>query len=236
MNSATETTVLLARHGETNLNAVGEKIQGGDSNGPQNQLNEKGKEQAKKLGMMLAQKFSNIPAFYSSDLDRAYDTACIVKDCYPDSQSEVVKIPNFKEMRHASHENTPRKLWNKYAAAYFKVQEEKALAEKTVLDRDFKWKTTPFTGEETVQELFNRMNEGMLQVANENPGKTVFVCSHGAATSTLRIGCTTPREDILKHYIEISAIANCAIAVFKVDPKAIDSEDRLKFVEVINLE
>lgn len=69
------TTVLLARHGETDLNRD-HVIQGG---GVDAEINALGRQQAALLGAELARRF-DITAMYSSTLRRAKQTASIVGD------------------------------------------------------------------------------------------------------------------------------------------------------------
>src|ERR1044071_3382976 len=65
-----ETILILIRHGQTDWNAEN-RVQG-QANSP---LNELGRLQAKELSEKLVFEHSDISAVYSSDLDRAYDTA-----------------------------------------------------------------------------------------------------------------------------------------------------------------
>ena len=64
-----ETVILLLRHGESEANI--NKIFAGNTDAP---LTERGLNQAKITALYLKDK--NISAVYSSDLSRAYCTAC----------------------------------------------------------------------------------------------------------------------------------------------------------------
>lgn len=64
------TTIFLIRHGQTDWNLAG-KIQG-HADIP---LNEAGKEQAQKVAQYLKKKQASLAALYSSDLQRAHQTA-----------------------------------------------------------------------------------------------------------------------------------------------------------------
>lgn len=230
MVSQVTTTIYVARHGQTDYNAAGGRIQGGESDRAENQLNQTGREQAHQLGKMMASVFPGISAFYSSGLGRANETSRIVKTYFPKVKESVHANSNFDEMRHGPHEAMITRLWDEYAKEFFAIQK----ARTSSPDPKIKWTQTPFTGEETNQQLFDRLYKGMMQVAAENPEKEAFVCSHGAAINTLRIWCTTNTNEELKHYTEIPAIKNCAVAVFACCPQAEQARDRLKLLKIVD--
>jgi broad specificity phosphatase PhoE len=82
------TTLILARHGETDWNRDG--IWQGHGDPP---LNELGRRQAAELADRLADV--EIDALYSSDLRRAYETAEIVGDA---KRLEITAEPDLREM------------------------------------------------------------------------------------------------------------------------------------------
>ena len=227
--SLLDTTILIGRHGLTYLNeSEHRKLPGGD--GPISQLSEQGTAQAHTLGKLLAEKQYKIDAFYSSGLTRASKTAEIVQS-YFHGTSNIIKKPEFSELRHDSHSGVLTDLWDAYAKEYFAVQKKKA---NGLPERDYKWKTTPFQGEETISELFDRLTKGIVQITNEHPGKTIFVCTHGASVKTLILGYTTPPNEELPHYIEAKNILNCAISVFKCTPGA--GKSSIKYEGQLDLE
>ena len=69
------TTILFIRHGQTNVNHM-HKIQGRQNH----LLNDTGRLQAKATGEYLKENDPNWDYIYSSPLDRAYETACIIRD------------------------------------------------------------------------------------------------------------------------------------------------------------
>ncbi len=73
MNAALATRVLLVRHGETDWN-VQTRLQGHTDIA----LNARGREQVRRLGEVLAGE--SLDAVYSSDLQRAFDTARAIAD------------------------------------------------------------------------------------------------------------------------------------------------------------
>jgi broad specificity phosphatase PhoE len=88
------TTIILARHGETDWN-LERRVQG-HADRP---LNERGREQARALGAEL--KGEQIDAVYSSDLIRAHETARIVAGRIG---LEVTVIPDLREKNFGSWE------------------------------------------------------------------------------------------------------------------------------------
>jgi broad specificity phosphatase PhoE len=89
-----ETTILLARHGETDWNR--DRRWQGHSDMP---LNESGRDQARALADELAGE--TIDAVYSSDLVRAHETARIVAER---SGLDVTVVPDLREVNVGSWE------------------------------------------------------------------------------------------------------------------------------------
>lgn len=237
-----ETLVLLARHGKTDYNEKGERIQGGNSDRPENQLNQNGKDEARRLGKMMAEMFPRITSFYSSSLGRAKETAKIVMDEYQTllnlSLQEAKINPCFDEMRHRDHEGTLSAAWDTYARDFYEQLENKARASGVTPDRYFKWKVTPFSGGETCFELLERFNQGITEIAKENIGKTIFVASHGAAITTFTIEYETPPQEVpLRHYRDVGVrqMRNCEVAVFSFKHNA-EGKDEIQFINRLSFE
>ena len=68
--------IYFVRHGQTNVNNL-KKIQGRCDN----LLNDTGRKQAKQTGLFLKNNNITFDLIYSSPLTRAYETACIIKEC-----------------------------------------------------------------------------------------------------------------------------------------------------------
>lgn len=83
------TTLYLIRHGQTDWNLAG-KIQG-QTDIP---LNETGKEQAKKVAQFLKKKQATLAALYSSDLQRAHQTAHAISELFA---LEIILAADLRE-------------------------------------------------------------------------------------------------------------------------------------------
>jgi broad specificity phosphatase PhoE len=99
------TTILLARHGETDWN-LQRRVQG-HSDTP---LNETGRAQARALADELADE--HLDAVYSSDLARAYETALIVADR---KGLPVTTLRELREKHFGTWEGlTDEEVWERY--------------------------------------------------------------------------------------------------------------------------
>lgn len=94
-------TILFIRHGQTNVNHM-HKIQGRQNH----LLNDTGRAQAKKTAQYLKEHDSNWDLIYSSPLDRAYETATIIKETLG-LKSEVIKCDSFIERDFGDAEGEP---------------------------------------------------------------------------------------------------------------------------------
>jgi uncharacterized phosphatase len=102
------TTILLARHGETDWN-VDRRVQG-HSDTP---LNDTGRDQAKALGDELANV--EIDAVYSSDLMRAHETARLVAQ---PRGLDVTAIPDLRERHFGTWEGlTDEEIFSRFPEA-----------------------------------------------------------------------------------------------------------------------
>ncbi|OQS05404.1 hypothetical protein THRCLA_20633 [Thraustotheca clavata] len=94
------TRVYLCRHGETDFNVAG-VLQG---RGVNMNLNKNGQKQA----LQLARSFKDIPldAIYSSQLNRAQETASCIQKAHPDTKTG--SFTDLEEMSFGTLEGTPR--------------------------------------------------------------------------------------------------------------------------------
>jgi broad specificity phosphatase PhoE len=142
------TTILLARHGETDWNR--ERRVQGHADRP---LNETGIAQARALAETLAGE--PIEAVYSSDLERAYETARIV------AESRGLGVTALRELRE-KHFGT----WE-------------GLTDVEVLERFPHAHDGPWGDAETTAELAERVLDALRRIAGRHPGGQVLVVSHG---------------------------------------------------------
>jgi broad specificity phosphatase PhoE len=110
---AQETHLLLIRHGTTKWNEEG-KAQG-QNNIP---LSEKGKEQAVFLSEILARDHAELSAIYSSDLDRAYDTALPTARLF---SLDIERNPMLNERNKENEEETKEQLLPRIKPAFLSI-------------------------------------------------------------------------------------------------------------------
>jgi broad specificity phosphatase PhoE len=156
------TTLLLARHGETDANRE-KRWQGfGDLS-----LNEQGREQAS----ALADELEDVPlgAVYSSDLRRAYETALVV------AERQALPVTALRELREVdvgswtglAHEEVKQR----FPDAYRKMRARSGRG---------------WDGGETYGELAARVLPALRRIAGEHPGDTVLVVTHSGPIRTTR--------------------------------------------------
>ena len=183
------TTIVLARHGETDWNRQG-RFQG-QSDPP---LNELGREQARQLAEQLSgERFA---ALYTSPLRRALETAQVVAARLGLS---VEPIQELQEIDVGSWSGLTRdEVAGRFPAAYRRWLEFVA----------------GWHDGETYDELAERVVPAVLRLANRHPGDRVLVVTHGgpirvlqAHADGLTYGESRRRSAVL---------ANCAVAELAV--------------------
>ncbi len=148
--------VFLVRHGETCWNHA-RRYQGHTDI----DLSEAGINQAKALSQKLARE--EIAAFYSSDLNRAYDTACILAKPHG---ARVTKLPALREINFGAWEGlTRQEIINRYP----KLSQEwwKAPAQ------------TQLPEGENLSEVARRATQALVDIAQKYPEEKVLVAAHG---------------------------------------------------------
>jgi broad specificity phosphatase PhoE len=148
------TEILLARHGETDWNA--QRRWQGHADQP---LNARGRTQARELAARLASV--RLDAVYSSDLQRARDTA----DTVARSQDlEVRTTPDLREVDVGSWSGLTR-----------------AEAEAKYPDAYGRWLQggEGWDDGETYEELRERVVRAIRQIAKQHEGERVLVVAHG---------------------------------------------------------
>lgn len=193
-----ETTILLVRHGETDSNAEG-RIQG-QTNTP---LNERGRAQAQALADELAGEA--IAAVYSSDLDRARETAEILAGRL---DLPVVVDPALRERNFGSWEGrTVDELEARWPGAWARWREGDE-------------------GEGDVEDhlaLAARVRDAIHRLAAAHPGERILVVAHGGAMRVIltdAAGLTYPQARR-----EQRNIANCDLSRLSVENGTVRSLD-----------
>ena len=156
------TTILLARHGETDWNR--EKRWQGHAD---LSLNERGREQAR----ALAERLELVPfgAIYASDLRRARETALIV------AERKGLAVTPLRELREIdvgswtglSHDEVKERFRDAYTQS------------RTRTGRGWE-------GGETYAEMGRRVLDAVSRIASEHPGDAVLVVTHSGPIRTVR--------------------------------------------------
>ena len=157
--------ILVVRHGETVANKSG--ILQGHYDTP---LNENGIAQAKCVAKRLKNK--HFDAIYSSDLNRAFDTAKIIAEEHV--SLPIIKVEKLREWNLGVLQGRPYKeLIIEYPdiLAAFKQQQH----------------VPSIPGGETIEEFHNRIANCLEDIAKENLGKKVLIVSHGGAIQRMLI-------------------------------------------------
>jgi broad specificity phosphatase PhoE len=184
------TTLLLARHGETDWNS--ERRWQGHADRP---LNERGREQARALAAELAGR--SIDAIYTSDLVRARETAEIVAaqlglEVRIDAGLREVDVGTWSGLAHGEIEvNDP--------AGFGRWQ-----------DGGKGWE-----GGESYEEMGERVVAAMLGIASRHRGETVLVVSHGGSIRACR-AAAAGLEYRQSRESGIGSTKNCAVVELRV--------------------
>ena len=192
------TTILLARHGETEWNRDG-RFQG-HADPP---LNELGRQQAQELGLRL--RGEQIDAIWSSDLGRAKQTAFYVAS----QVNQLVRLSGeLREMDVGSWSGfTREEIAERWPAEY-------AL-----------WRETGrgWPDGEDFDAMQERVVEAILGIAAAHPGEQVLVVTHGGPIRAIHahaVGMTLPEHRQLR-----GVAGNCEIVRFAVADGTITAAD-----------
>jgi probable phosphoglycerate mutase len=156
------TTLLLARHGETDSNR--EKRWQGFAD---LSLNEHGREQA----AMLADELADVPlaAIYSSDLRRAVQTARVV------AERKGLPVTPLRELREVDVGSwtglTQEEVKERFPDGYRAMRARSGRG---------------WAGGETYVELAGRVLESLRRIAREHPGEAVLIVTHSGPIRTVR--------------------------------------------------
>jgi broad specificity phosphatase PhoE len=148
------TIILIARHGESDWNRT--KRWQGHADRP---LTAKGREQAQALAARLAH--IELDAIYSSDLQRARDTAAVVAD---DQHLEVREVPELREVDVGSWSGLTR-----------------AEAEERFPEGFARWQAgyPGWEDGESYEDMTDRVLAAVKSIAREHLDGRVLIVSHG---------------------------------------------------------
>ena len=179
------TTILLARHGETDWNRDG-RWQGHSNTS----LNELGREQARELADALTDE---IDVVYSSDLARARETAEIVA---AQLGLRVRLDPRLRERGFGS--------WEGLTRSEIEELDAEALARWRAGEGHGAPDAEPF---DAFDERMRRFLEDVLQ---RHPDERVLVIAHGGSIRVIH--ALAMGLDYVRDHRSIPAVANCALA------------------------
>ena len=184
------TTILLARHGETDWNS--ERRWQGHADQP---LNDVGRAQARELAETLADRA--IDVVYSSDLVRAHETALIV--------AERLELPVEVD---AGLREVDVGDW----AGRLVAEIEDADPEAFQLWRQGR---KAWNGGESYEEMGERVVAAVLRLATRHPGQTVLIVTHGGSIRACR--ATAAGLDYAASRVSaIGSMANCEVTELHV--------------------
>jgi 2,3-bisphosphoglycerate-dependent phosphoglycerate mutase len=184
------TTILLARHGETDWNS--ERRWQGHADQP---LNDIGREQARELAETLTGRAVDV--VYSSDLLRAHETALIVADrlglpVEVDAGLREVDVGDWAGRLVSEIENADPEgfqLWRQGRKAW--------------------------NGGESYEEMGERVVGAVLRIAGHHPGQTVLIVTHGGSIRACR--ATAAGLDYAASRVSaIGSMGNCEVAELHV--------------------
>jgi D-galactarolactone cycloisomerase len=156
------TTIILARHAETDWNRE-QRWQGVADHS----LNDRGREQAR----ALADELESVPctAIYASDLRRAHETALVVAER---RGLPVTPLPGLREIDYGSWTGLTRdEIKQRFPDGYAKMRTRSGQG----------WE-----GGETFAEMVPRVLEAVQRIAREHPGEAVLVVTHSGPIRAVR--------------------------------------------------
>jgi probable phosphoglycerate mutase len=184
------TTILLARHGETDWNS--EHRWQGHADQP---LNEAGRAQAHALGESLAGR--GISAVYASDLVRAHETALIVAERIG---LPVEVDPGLREVDVGD--------WAGRLHSELEVNDPEGFR---------RWRTggKGWCGGESYEQMGERVVASVVRIAERHPGETLLIVTHGGSIRACR-ATAAGLEYAASRVMAIGSMANCEVAELRV--------------------
>jgi probable phosphoglycerate mutase len=186
------TTFYLIRHGETDWNLHGRWQ--GHTDIP---LNPAGRAQAQRLAARLRADGARFDANYSSDLQRAWETAAVVGaalDLAP------LALPALREINVGS--------WSGLTGAEVRAQDRVTYARYT------SGEDVPRGGGERFLDLYTRVVAAVEQLAEQRPGRTLALFTHGGPVRALLMHAARDKAGLdVRH----TPIGNASITLLIVD-------------------
>jgi probable phosphoglycerate mutase len=179
------TTILLARHGETDWNS--ERRWQGHADQP---LNDAGRAQAHELAESLAGR--GIDAIYSSDLVRAHETAHIVAveldlPVEVDSGLREVDVGDWAGRVHSEIERIDPEGFRRWRAG-----------------------GKGWSGGESYEQMGERVVASVLRIAGRHPGETLLMVTHGGSIRACRASAAG-LDYATSRVSAIGSMANCEV-------------------------
>ncbi len=167
-SDTTACRLFVMRHGQSVYNL--EDIVSGHVNPD---LTEEGRAQARAAKTRLAHV--HFDEVYSSDLDRAIETAEII---FGAPVPKDHRLPELRERSFGELDGKP----NHHARKLFQE-----CRDTCNLDDEQMWSHAHIEGAESNHEVSARFVRALTKIAQANPGKTVLVGAHGGAVRTMLI-------------------------------------------------
>ena len=182
--------LIIVRHGQSEHNR--DDIVSGHVDP---QLTELGRQQALETKTKLASY--HFDEVYSSDLQRAIDTASLI---FGDIVPKDHQLSDLRERHFGVMEGKP----NQHFKNILKQNEQLVSS----LSESERWRHAHVDGYESNYELAERFMAALSKIAEQNPGKTVLVAAHGGTlrTTLVTVGYATEAE------LPGGSIANAAFA------------------------
>jgi probable phosphoglycerate mutase len=201
----TETTFLCIRHGQTHWNI--ENKASGHADIP---LTETGILQAKETSKKLLARYPGISAIYSSDLQRARNTAEETAKIF---NLPVVTMEAFREFRMGAIEGMLlSEIEQKYGTVKDFIEQYP--------NKEERWKVARFPGSESVYDQIDRVTKALITLAKKHPEEQIAVFAHGGILQALFAW-------IEEKDIGVCRFSNCDILLIGYDPEQTDHPFRI---------
>jgi len=202
------TTVLLVRHGETDWNREG-RLQGWAPTG----LNDRGHEQARRVGAHLADEY-DIDSIVASDLCRTRETTAGIKNS--DIDAEVTFDSAWRERGLGVYQGFTRaELIDRFPA--FALRNGAVSLEERP------------EGGESYADMYDRIEQAWTDLLDGADGETVLVVTHGGPITIVL--AVLNGEDILTA-VQRYGISNCGLTEIEPGSEVVHRQDDLLFEPV----